>query len=125
MIRKIIILSFLLTCFPFVTKSLAQQNLDLNCGRFQLDVDDDGDFQYLFPADFDETKHVRTDGGLSFMSSNWTDQNGAFFPDAWEVDMYPYSSRKILKYAPTTIFVDGDDVTIPMSTAESVDPGLF
>ena len=53
-----------------------QESLDLDCGRFQLDIGDEGDFEYLYPADFNEKDHVRTEGDISFMASNWTDANG-------------------------------------------------
>lgn len=103
----------------------AQQNLDLDCGRFQLGISDDGGVEFLYPADFNETDHSNTEGDLSFMSSNWTDRNGIFNEAAWEEEFYPYSSQKILRYPPTNILVDGVDITLSINTATSVDENLI
>jgi hypothetical protein len=116
-----------ITFFSFFLLShiFAQQSLDLDCGRFQLEVDDNGGFQYLYPADFNEEDHVRADGDISFMASNWTDQNGALYANAWETDLYSYTSRKYLKYPLPVIIVDGTDVSKTLSSTDSVDNNLI
>ena len=108
----------------FSINLFAQQTLDLDCGRFQLNVGDDGDLEFLYPADFNETDHCRTDGNLSFMSSDWTDKNGLLHESAWESDIFAYSSQKYLRYGPTQIVVDGVDVTMALNNITSVDPNL-
>ena len=110
----------------FITaSSLSAESLDLDCGRFQLDVDDDGSYEYLYPADFNETDHARTEGDISFMAKNWTDVNGTLYESAWESDIYPYTSHKYIRYAPTNILVDGRDISENLSSIESVDKNLI
>ncbi|MBU2493141.1 MAG: hypothetical protein KJ571_10995 [Bacteroidetes bacterium] len=125
MYYKLFTKSFWTVIILFNINLFAQQGLDLNCGRFQLDVGDNGDLEFLYPADFEDTDHSRTDGGISFMSAKWTDRNSIFHENAWETSLYAYSSKKYLRYAPTKIVVDGIDVTESMNVYTSVDENLI
>ena len=89
-----------------------------------MSVSDDGGMEFLYPADFNESDHSRTDGDISFMSSDWKDMNGTSHISAWESSIYPYSSKKYLRYAPTQIVVDGVDVTKTLNTSTTVDANL-
>jgi len=109
----------LLLLIIMISNLFAQQSLDLDCGRFQPKVGKDGDTEFLYPADFNESDHSRTDGGISFMSRNWTDINGLSHEMAWETEMFPYESHKYLRYAPTKIMVDGEDITKSINTYTS------
>lgn len=123
MINKIFVkpLLFLIILFSI---PLFGQDLTLDCGRFELITSDNGGLQFLYPADFNDIDHSRTDGKISFMSSNWKDKNGTLYSEAWESSNHPLSSKKYLRYAPTQITVDGTDITKTMNTSTTVDPNI-
>ena len=118
-------LSTLLLILIFFTNIMAQESLTLDCGRFRLDVDDDGSYEYIYPADFNEEDHANTNGDITFMAENWTDPNGTYYESAWETEFFPYSSQKYLRYAPTNIVIDNVDITKSLSVLESVEPDLI
>ncbi len=123
MINKIFVKPLLALIILFSVPVFAQE-LTLDCGRFELITSDNGGLQFLYPADFNDIDHSRTDGDISFMSSNWKDKNGTQHSEAWESSNHPQLSKKYLRYAPTQLTVDGTDITKTMNTSTSVDPNI-
>ena len=113
----LLLLIFLVS--PFVWA----QNQQSNCGKLQMNYGETGGKSLHFPADFDQSG-ISNNGNMGFMARDWTDENGAFTPKAYEFDMFPASSKKIVKYPYATIVVDGVDITVP-EEYESVDPDLI
>lgn len=109
--------------FPFVTAF--GQSLDLDCGRFKLEVSSTSSMQFIYPADFNEEDHSNTGGKISFMSRNWTDRNKIYYETAYEKDLFAISSRKYLKYGATQITVDGVNATQPLNTITKVENSIL
>jgi hypothetical protein len=113
------------TIWTFFAANALSQGLDIDCGRFKLEVSSISSMNFIYPADFNEEDHSNTSGKISFMSRNWTDRNKIYYETAYEQDLFALSSHKYLKYAPSQISVDGVNVSQSLNTITTVDNSII
>jgi hypothetical protein len=113
------------TIWTFFAANAFSQSLNLDCGRFKLEVSSTSSMQFIYPADFNDDDHSNTGGKISFMSRNWTDRNKIYYETAYEKDLFALSSKKYLKYAPSQISVDGVNATQVINTITSVNSEII
>ncbi|NVM57918.1 MAG: fibronectin type III domain-containing protein, partial [Desulfobacterales bacterium] len=99
----------------------AQEDYTINCGRLTHLARANGGDRWTWPADFDKGDYYEvndSDPDIWFLAKDWTDPAGTFYSTAIEFDVFPVSSKKVIKYPYPDIYVDGSDVSFPVDYDE-------